>query len=171
MRTSRKTQFLFMGKDGSKGFSLIEMIIVIAIIAIIAAVSLFNLTRSKNRTTLDSTTRQISALLREAQNRSMSQDSGNTWGVHFENSTNTTPFYSLFYNSYGASTTIGRYTLPNLVRYSTSSLGQGSSTEITFMQISGFPSASTSITLNLVIGGAVSTSSVIRISSNGLVGY
>lgn len=154
-----------------RGFTLVETIIVIAIMAVIVAISLFSLLGYRNRANLDSTVRKVSALLREAQSRSVAQESGAAWGVHFENSTNTMPFYALFYDLYGSSTVVERYSLPNLVGYATSSLGQGSSTEITFAQISGLPSASTSLTLNLVIGGAVTTSSIIRISNSGLVGY
>ena len=161
----------FTPRKSGAGFSLIELLIVVAIIALVSGVSFINILGSRNRTNLDSSARKISALLREAQSRSTAQEFGITWGVHFENSTNATPFYALFYNSYSASSVVERYTLPNLVGYATSSLGQGSSTEITFAQISGFPSASTSLTLNLVVGGAVVTSSIIRVSSSGLVGY
>ncbi|MEK7507861.1 MAG: prepilin-type N-terminal cleavage/methylation domain-containing protein, partial [Patescibacteria group bacterium] len=154
-----------------RGFSLIEFAIVIVLIIIVSGVSLINLLGSRNRANLDSSARKISAMLREAQSRSAVQESGSAWGVHFENSTNTAPFYALFYNSYGASTAVERYPLPNLVSYATSSISQGSFLEITFAQISGFPSASTSVILVLKIGGTTVTSSVVRVSSSGLIGY
>lgn len=171
MRTFNNTQPSFMSRGGSYGFTLVEIIIVIAIIAIIGVVSLANLARYKNQTNLTSATRQISALLREAQSRSSVQESERTWGVHFENSTNKAPFYALFYDTYSSSTIVEQYTLPNLVSYATSSVGLGSSIEVTFAQISGFPSASASITLNLMLGGVVTTSSIIGVSSSGLVEY
>ncbi|OGZ53571.1 MAG: hypothetical protein A3B25_00515 [Candidatus Ryanbacteria bacterium RIFCSPLOWO2_01_FULL_48_26] len=155
----------------SKGFSLIELLIVTAIIVIISGVSLLNLLGSRNRTNLDSSVRKISALLREAQSRSVAQESGVMWGVHFQNNTSTAPFYALFYDTYGSSTVVEQYILPSLVSYATSSIGQGSSLEITFAQISGFPSASTSVALVLTVGGTVATSSVVRVSSSGLIGY
>ncbi len=170
MRTFHAPRF-FSLKQGRQGFSLIELAVVIVIIIVVFGVSFVNLLGSKNRANLDSSTRKISALLREAQSRSAVQESGSMWGVHLENSTNTTPFYALFYGAYGTSTVVERYPLPNLISYSTSSIGQGSSLEITFAQLSGFPSASTSVTLNLLSGGTVVTSSVIRVSSSGLIGY
>ncbi len=154
-----------------RGFSLVEMIIVIAIIAIVATVSLINLRGFRSRTDLNSSVQKISALLREAQSRSGAQESGKIWGVHFENSISVAPFYALFYDTYGSTTVIERYALPNMIGYSASSISRGSSTTITFSQISGFPSASTSITLVFSVGGTAVTSSVIRISSSGLIWY
>ena len=153
------------------GFTIIETIIVIAIIAIIAVVSLFNLVGYKNRAELDSAVRQVSALLREAQSRSAVYESGKTWGVHFENATATAPFYALFYSPYSSSTVVKYYAFPNLVKYATSSLGIGSSTEITFTPLSGLPSASTSLVFVLSVGGSVTTSSAVVVSGSGLIRY
>ncbi len=153
------------------GFTLLELLIVVAIISIIVGVSLFSLSKYRNRGILDSTTRKISALLREAQSRSSAQESGTMWGVHFENSTNTPAFYALFSGTYGTSTVVDRYALPSLVSYSTSSIAQGSFKEVSFAQGSGIPFLSSSITLFLSVGGTTIASSAINISGSGLIGY
>ncbi len=165
-------KFLF-SNGMKKGFTLIELTIVVVIIAIISGVSLLSLSKYRNKSNLDSATRQISALLREAQSRSGAQESGVAWGVHFENAT-TSPFYALFsgtYNATSASTILEKYTLPNLISYTTSSISQGSYIEVSFAQVSGLPASSSSIGLVLLVRGATIASSTISVSQSGLIGY
>src|SRR3989344_8198221 len=78
-----------------RGFTIIEIMLVIGIIVALAVVGVLNLTGRRGQTEFDSTVRQISALLRDAQVRSVAQASDKGWGVHFENSTTTAPFYAL----------------------------------------------------------------------------
>jgi type II secretory pathway pseudopilin PulG len=154
-----------------KALSLIEIITVAAIAVILSVVGFSSLVSNRSRLTLDSTTKQITALLREAQSRSTAQEGGTIWGVRLDNNTST-PFYALFKTSYSSSSEIGHYGLPVNVKYATSSISQGSSVNITFSQISGQPSTSTSITVNLTgSGGAIISNSTITISSSGLIGF
>lgn len=156
-----------MGKK--QGFSLIEIVIVSAIIGVLAVVSITNLFSRRGPEELNSTTKKIVSLLREAQNRSISQASSTGWGVHFENSTSTTPFYALFASSYTSNTIVGYYSLPPSIRYSTSSIAQGNSLDISFTQITGLPSNSASIVLELLTGNNVSASSTIVVESSGVI--
>ncbi len=153
-----------------KGFSLVEILIVIGITAVIGVVVLTSLTGRRHRVELENTARQIATLLREAQSRSMSQDSSTSWGVHFENSTTTAAFYELFSGTvYSTSSVVGHYRLPNIVRFATSSVPSGSSSTVIFAQITGLPSASTTISLELVAGpGGVAGPNVSRATS-GLI--
>jgi len=81
----------------TKGFTLIELLVSSAISIIIAVVVVVNLYGWRDKSGyLDNTTKQIAALLREAQARSVSQASGMSWGVHFESNTGAPPFYALF---------------------------------------------------------------------------
>ena len=149
---------------------MIEILTVLALAVVISLVILSNLLNSRSRFNLDNTTRQIAAILREAQSRSVAQQNGAVWGVHFDN-VSTTPFYALFQNSYSSSSEFGYYRLPSGTVYSTSSIAKGAIKEITFSQISGLPSASTSVTISLMAASISMSSSTIFISSSGLVSF
>lgn len=153
-----------------KGFTLMEILITISIFAILAVIATLNLTGSRNGTNLAGTTKQIGALLREAQSDTMSDDRGTVWGVHFDNAAGA-PFYALFASStYSAAAVVGRYPLSAGVTYATSTLPQGSAINIIFAQITGAASASTSIVL-YAPGPGGGLSSTISIASSGAVGY
>jgi Tfp pilus assembly protein FimT len=127
------------------GATLVEMIVVMAIIAIITAVAVADLARRRSQSgELDGTRKQMVALLREAQSRSVQQASSTSWGVHFDNSV-TPPFYALFAGTYGTSSRVTYVRLPAGVAYVTSTVPASSTVNITFSQISGAVSASTSI--------------------------
>jgi prepilin-type N-terminal cleavage/methylation domain-containing protein len=152
-----------------RGYTLIELLVVIAIIAIIVIARYFVAGSQANLDDLKDTAKQMEALLRQAQSNSMAQSQEVSWGVHFANATNTTPFYSLFESSYATGTVMGTYTLPSTVSYTTSTLGVGSSTDITFSQISGIASASK--TIGLYLTRQPSQSSTISVASSGEVSY
>jgi prepilin-type N-terminal cleavage/methylation domain-containing protein len=143
-----------------KGFTLIEIMVTLAIIVVVAVVTTLNLASNRNKRTLDSTTQQVATLLRQAESNSLAQNQNASWGVHFDNITSTAAFYELFYSfnaSYASSTKVGHYVLPSGICYATSSIAVGSSTDIIFNGLSGAPSASTSITLQLMVGGGCGT--------------
>ncbi|RJP45817.1 prepilin-type N-terminal cleavage/methylation domain-containing protein [Candidatus Parcubacteria bacterium] len=151
-----------------RGVTFIEILLVVAITAILAGVTVVNLLGKRSGLELQTTTRQIVALLREAQSNSINQASSTSWGVRFENGTSTAPFYALFFGAYATTTRSGYYRLPPNVRYATSSIPQGSSTNVLFSQITGFPLATTTVVLELLGGGTVA-SSVIQVSRNGSI--
>ncbi len=161
----RGSRFAFRDRAG---FSLIEIVVVVSIIAVISVVSLVQLFGSRKRAELDGATRQIVALLRDAQSRSMHQEQGVAWGVHLENSTSGPSFYALFKTSYGSSTAVDKYTLPNSVRFASTSIAQGSSLDITFSSISGNPSTSTTINFELT-GANVPTPENVSRSASGKI--
>jgi prepilin-type N-terminal cleavage/methylation domain-containing protein len=144
---------LFKSNSFRNGFTLIETIIVLGVLVVISVVMISSLFSRRSRTDLDNTTRQIAALFREAQSRSMSQEGGAAWGVHIENSTATQSFYALFKGIYSSSTIVGYYKIPSNVQLASSSIPLGNSLEIIFSQVSGIPSTPTSIGLNLTTGG------------------
>lgn len=128
-----------------KGFTLIEVLLTVAIMAILAVIAVVSLNGKKNSNDLSSTASEVTALLREAQSRAVTQVQDASWGIHFSNATATAPFYALFYSSYGPTTTVDYYRLPSDVAYVSSTLPVGESLDVIFSQISGMASASTTI--------------------------
>jgi type II secretory pathway pseudopilin PulG len=150
-------------------FSLAEVLIVIAIVVVLGAVSTPFLIGRVATTDLGVTAQQMITLSREAQSRSASQDSNAQWGIHFENATQTAPFYALFRGSYASTTAIGHYRLPADVGYVTSSIARGANKEIIFAKISGLPATSTAIQIYQISNP--NNSSTISISANGVADW
>jgi prepilin-type N-terminal cleavage/methylation domain-containing protein len=147
-------------------FTLVEVLISVAIVAVIGIVAMISFFGAKNSADLKDTSQQIAAILHQAQSQAISGAQGVPWGVHFENSSTTRPFYALFSGAYSPSTTANRFTLPTDVAYATSSVPYGGSIDVIFAQMSGMPNAAISITLQLgsltggtsLIGAGVSRS-------------
>lgn len=153
-----------------KGYTLAETLIVMAIMVALAVVAIGSFVNQRNRSQLSSTASAMAGLLREAQSRAVSQSSSTSWGVHFENSTEKTPFFVLFAGPYSSSSPLGYYSLPVGVGYVAESIAAGSSAEVTFAQISGAASGSSSIAIYLMQGSPV-VSSTINISPAGSISY
>lgn len=152
-----------------KGFSIIEMVTVMAVMIILSIVGLSNLSSRRNVNDLNTATKQVGALLREAQSDAMANSGGTTWGVHFANTTTTAPFYALFKTSYTTANTKGYYRLPYTVSYMTSTLASGATLDVTFTQITGASSAST--TIGFYATSQPTKTSSVSISSIGTVTY
>ena len=151
------------------GLTLIEILIVTALIAIFAGFGLISLLGRRSKTEVESTARQIVGLLREAQSHSMSQSSSTGWGVRFSNATDTVPFYAMFAgSSYAPSGETGHYRLPERVFYVTSTIASGAVKDVSFSQITGAPSTSTTVG---IVGFGGTISSTISISSSGLINF
>lgn len=155
-------------KRSASGFTLIEIIVTLGIFILLGGIVLVNIAGRNTQTNILSAQEQIGATLREAQADSVQQKNGDSWGVHFENSTSVAPFYALFYTSYSTSTVVGGNTpLPTSVSYNTSTLASGATLNVVFSQVSG---ATTSTVIGLYMPQQ-SYSSVITITSSGLVSY
>ncbi len=152
-----------------KGFSLIELAVVVTIVIIISVVAATNLFSRRNQLSLNSVTQQIATTLREAQSRSVAQESNSVWGVKFVNVTTTAPYYELLQSG----VTVSHHRLPTGIQYSTSSIEQGQDFVVNFAQVSGFPFPSTVIRLNLTPGapGAVNAPSAIPVATSGLISF
>ncbi len=143
-----------------KGFTMVELLVTLGVIAVIATFSVIGLSGYRSTATLTSATKQVGALLREAQSNAMAQSQGAAWGVHFDNTIATAAFYSLFYTmngTYASSVQVNRSLLSAGVCYASSSVPVGSSTDIIFSGISGRPSASATIILQLLGTGTCGT--------------
>ena len=152
------------------GYTLAELLIVMAIVLILALVSLANFVSRRNTSELTTTAAEMAGLLREAQSRSVAQSSSTSWGVHFDNGANgATPYFVLFAGQFGTSSNAGYYPLPAYVGYVTSSIPAGSYAEVTFSEISGIASGSSSIVIDLLQNPQAS--STLSIASSGAVSY
>jgi len=152
-----------------RGVTAVELLLGVTLLLIIGMFALSNLTGHRNRNELEVTVKQIATLLREAQSRSQSQVSGKSWGVHFDNAASGA-FYALFISPYTSSSEEIHVRLPPRLRFASSSVSPGSSLDITFAAITGIPSTSTSIALELTGGGTV-VSTTITVSARGVINY
>jgi prepilin-type N-terminal cleavage/methylation domain-containing protein len=152
-----------------QSFTIVELLIVIALVAVIASIGIVSLFGYRQRQHLKLQTEELVAVLRNAQNRSLSQESGSRWGVHFENPTgDANDFYDLFSGtSYSASAVVSRTPLPPALQFDVPS--SGASATIIFAPVTGFPNASTTIKISLV--NNPNASSAITINSNGVINF
>lgn len=151
-----------------KGFTLLELIITMAIIVALAIVVLPNFLGIPARgSTLISITEEMVSVLRTTQTESIDEAAATTWGVHFENSTSSGPFYATFSgNTYASSSNQTPYPLGGGVGYVSSSLPYGSSFDVVFSAVTGMASATT-IQLCVLVNPSIS--STITIGTTGLI--
>lgn len=149
---------------------MVEVIITLAIIVAAGVFAAINLFGQSNQTTLNSTASQVVALARQAQIDSAAQSKNAIWGIHFANTTNTTPYYAIFIGSSYASGTIqGYYPLPATVGYLSSTVPIGSSLDAIFSGVTGASSVSTTIGIYLITTPSLQQN--ISISGVGEVSY
>ena len=159
-------------KPGNKkpaGFTIVELILTVALMVAIVLISVLSLGGRKGQTELDGITKQIVSQLREAQSKSVSQINGTTWGMRFDNATSSAYFGTYSSSTYATTTKISYTRLPRNIRYTTTTLPVGSYREITFSQLSGTPSTTTVVSLQLTDSPNVSTT--ITIGGGGVISY
>ena len=158
-----------------KAFTLIELIISMGILAILAGVGFINLANYKQQQDLNSAAQEIVEVLRNAQNRSLSQEAtsttgtGGSWGVYFNNPTGSgNDFYELFQGAnYSNGTVVLRSNLPSNVQFDIPA--SGSSSTVIFSPITGLPNAALTIKISLI--SKPTSSSTITINTNGKIQY
>lgn len=160
----------------NKGFTLIELMIVIGLIGVIAFFAWANLRGVGNQQELNNTTRSITALLRDAQQRSITQVDGRYWGVRFESyppAGGERDRYFLFSTpsiSLPSLATTTLITLKPFIKLATTST-------VIFNQISGelsligCPAAFASSTIRLDILNNPQSSSTIKVFCNGKIEF
>jgi prepilin-type N-terminal cleavage/methylation domain-containing protein len=155
------------------GYTLIEVLSVIAIVVVLGAVLLPSLRGNRAGKELTSTAQEAATLLREAQGKALSESSSTSWGVLFDNTVSSTPFFVLFSGTATSyATTTSRIILPSRVRYAISSVAVGTSTLITFAQGSGRTATTTSIRFELTEGTTgTATSATVMVNSFGAVSF
>ncbi|HDH31509.1 MAG TPA: type II secretion system protein [Candidatus Wolfebacteria bacterium] len=158
-----------MKQFNNRSFTLIELVIVISITLLLFSAGFLKLLDYRQHQALKLTKQNIAAVLRNAQNLSISQESGNRWGIHFENPSGSgNDFYELFSGvSYSTSTVISKNNLDPELQFNDPA--SGVSENIIFLPLSGKLSAAASINISLV--SDTSVSSTIIINANGQIEY
>lgn len=142
------------------GFTLIEMLLVLAITVILATVGLLSLSGVRQRQSLDLAGKSLIAFLRDAQQKSISQESGNAWCVRLDNVEPGRDSYYL-YPSTCSGTPATVVALPSSVEFSTPTQ------DVTFSKVTGLPVSPATITIRLV--GNPSVTKTITINAQGTI--
>jgi len=151
----------FKFKD--KGFTLLEVLIVAGITAVLAGVGISSYINQQRAKLLDTSVQEVVGYLRYAQQKSMAQEGGNQWGVHFENPVSGDDFYALYTGTSYTSPEETRY-LPNGITFSTP--GNNETIDIPFYKLIG-----DSIGGRIVVCGYSNQCVSITILSGGLIVY
>ncbi len=159
-----------------KGFTLIELLITVAVVAILGAMIVPSLIGFKRSQDLDSASRLIVATLREAQQRSITQDAGGQYGVRFVN--DATDYFQVIQATQQAQAggcpspetvtfTGKQYAIPSSIEFTDPSLG--SKCDVFFEKLTGLPNPSDAISLQ--IAGDPTSSRAITVNANGTIAH
>lgn len=125
-----------------KGFTLIEILVVLGISAILATGGFLSLSGLRRQESLRLSAESMVAFLRDAHQRSVSQEGGLGWGVHFENSATGRDSYWRFSGS-DSTAAVDRIALPSGVELETAS------SEVSFSKLRGLPDAAAIVKIRL----------------------
>lgn len=119
------------------GYTFFELITVIGITIIFGSVALLNLpTGLRTKTEIDNALLNLKAHLLIVQQRSMTQENGQQWGIHFDASTPGNHFYQIFYgDSYETGTIVETIYLPDGIIFL--SPVDGTTDDIIFEKVTG----------------------------------
>src|SRR3989344_2379903 len=94
------------------GFTIIELLVVVAVSITISTAGFLGLANFNASQNIKNSLQEVEVALRYGQKRSVTQEDGKTWGVHFANTTSSASEYTLFKGlSYAASTVDRLYNL------------------------------------------------------------
>mgnify|MGYP001603550144 FL=1 len=146
-----------------RGFTLIELLIISGIAVIIGTIGVLNLTGFRARNSLNLAVQELRANLRDAQQRSISQDQGLQWGIHLDASAGGDDFYKVFSGSSYAGGIVSKtlYLSPTLQFLSPA---QGAADDIIFDKVTGNVPSAHGIIIALVDDNTASRSIAIPIS-------
>jgi len=150
-----------------KAFTLLELLLVVGITAVLSAVGVGFYVNQQRVKILDNTAQEIANYLRYAQQKSVSQEQGLQWGVHFDNPTSGSDFYALYTGTTYSSPLETKY-LPTGIIFATPATGN--SVNVSFNKLTGtnYSGTSQSIVIQSTSSNATKT---ISVSSQGLITY
>lgn len=151
---------------GRNGFTLIEVLISIGVLAILSSGVYFLGSGFLEKRVLDDNVSGIVATLRNAQTRATAGENDSNWGVHFNNNGASQQFYELYYGpAYASGTVFSTTYLSSRVQFVDPVAA--SSVDIMFLESTGLPALSESVTLSLI--SRLSLQTTISVNSAGLV--
>jgi len=150
---------------------MIELIVVVAITGLIATVTFLTLGRYRTGESVERSAEEIVAAIRSVQQRAITQEAGQAWGIRFMNATSGAPLlgtqsYTVFRGTVFTPATAERlYSLRSGVRFSDPVAS--STKDLTFAAITGKPPALFSVTI--VSPGSPPLSKQIIVATSGAI--
>ncbi|HDP36480.1 MAG TPA: prepilin-type N-terminal cleavage/methylation domain-containing protein [Candidatus Atribacteria bacterium] len=126
-------------RSARKGFTLMELLIVVGITTILAGVGVSSYITQQRVKLLNTTAQEIVGYLRYAQQKSIAQEEGSQWGVHFENPADGRDFYALYTGATYTTPVETKY-LPTGIVFQTPS--SGNSIDMSYEKLTGLLSGS-----------------------------
>ncbi len=142
------------------GFTLIELLIVIGITVLMSTIGLLTLVNVRANQQLRLTSENLVTFLRDAQQKSISQESGLQWGVRFTHQAGGRDSYQLI-SGPGFNPAGSVVTLPNGVEFASAY------SDVTFAPSTGLPGAPATLIMRLT--GNTSTIRTITINAQGVI--
>jgi len=144
---------------------LLELLIVIGITATISTLGVSIYVNQQKAHLLETTAQEITNYLRYAQQKSVSQEQGLQWGVHFENPASGSDFYALYTGTTYSSPRETKY-LPAGIEFQTPS--SSNSVNISFTKLAGLNYSGVEQELIIELTSN-QIARVIRATANGLI--
>ena len=168
MSAFRYSYILSASFKRSPGFTLIEIMLVVVIIVVLAIIGILNFGGVRTTEDLRLETNKIVNILRDAENRSMSQENGMQWAVDFENPSDVGGYYYLYsISSSGATSSDTIVMLSSGIKFADPVTG--SNTSVDFSPITGLPV--NSATVKIAALNNSQSFSAITIEDNGSIQY
>lgn len=160
----------------SRGFTLFEILLVLAIMAMLSGIVLVFNYQIRTYKDLETAIQAVAAVVRDAQQKSITQEEAKPWGVRFEVSSGVTR-YALFKET--NATLRARYLLPPTVQFDTAGwddLPPGVCPDdcfydLTFTSVDGLPAAGADVILELHLRNDPDTFKRISVFANGTITY
>jgi hypothetical protein len=152
--------------ENRNGLTVVEILVGTGVIAVILTVSFLMLANYRSERDLELTADEIVAALRSAQNRSITQEDGQQWGVQFTNTA--ADRYEIFKGpNYASGTAVGFYPLrrTNVIFIDPA---DGGDKEIVFRPATGLVDSYFSVTLGLT--NAPTKQRVVEVTAIGKMG-
>ena len=148
------------------GFTLVELLIVIGITAALSVVGVGFYANQQKVKILENTAQEIASYLKYTQQKSVSQEQGLQWGIHFDNPSSGSDFYALYTGTTYSSPVETKY-LPAGIEFQTPSAGASST--VSFAKLTGFLSGGSYQQIILV--NTQGTTKNVLICQQGIITY